>query len=114
MPSNATRFVPAYRFTLPADVTAFIDTHLLMLEDSTLAARPHQTDSYPPMQCRWALKLLGPSRQVFDDMEDPYLRSRKDDVDHVVHRIQRICWLMGTSGADMTSSRLEAHCGGRG
>jgi phosphotransferase system enzyme I (PtsI) len=28
--------------------------------------------------------------QVFEDMDDPYLRTRKDDVEHVVRRVQRI------------------------
>ncbi|MFO1421266.1 MAG: hypothetical protein U1F59_10110 [Candidatus Competibacteraceae bacterium] len=28
--------------------------------------------------------------QVFEEMDDPYLRTRKDDVDHVVRRVLRI------------------------
>ncbi|NJN46733.1 MAG: phosphoenolpyruvate--protein phosphotransferase [Candidatus Competibacteraceae bacterium] len=94
--------------TLPADVTAFIDTHLLMLEDSTLASAPIKLIRTRRCNAEWALKLQRDLVvQVFDDMEDPYLRSRKDDVDHVVHRIQRILLANETGVADVISSRLE-------
>jgi len=37
----------------------------------------------------WALQLQSERLvQVFDEMEDPYLRTRKDDVLHIVKRIQ--------------------------
>jgi len=94
--------------TLPADVTAFIDTHLLMLEDSTLASAPIKLIRTRRCNAEWALKLQRDLVvQVFDDMEDPYLRSRKDDVDHVVQRIQRILLANETCVADVISSRLE-------
>ena len=74
-----------------ADIVEFIDTHILMLEDSTLTVAPeHFILSY---QCNaeWALKLQRDALvQVFEAMDDPYLRTRKDDIDHVVTRIQRI------------------------
>jgi len=44
----------------------------------------------------WALKMQRDAlAKVFDEMDDPYLRTRMDDVDHVVARIQRI--LIGAS-----------------
>jgi len=81
----------------PADITDFIDTHLLMLEDSMLTAAP--IDLIRDNQCNaeWALKSQRDAlAQVFDEMDDPYLRTRKDDVNHVVNRILRI--LIGKSG----------------
>jgi phosphotransferase system enzyme I (PtsI) len=94
--------------TLPADITAFIDTHLLMLEDSTLASAPIKLIRTRHCNAEWALKLQRDLVvQVFDDMEDPYLRSRKDDVDHVVHRIQRILLANEKGVTDVMSSRLE-------
>ena len=43
------------------------------------------------MRCNaeWALKLECDALvAVFDAMDDPYLRTRKDDVEHVVNRVQ--------------------------
>ena len=39
--------------------------------------------------------------QVFDEMDDPYLSTRKDDVLHVVQRIQKI--LVHGKGADLSA-----------
>lgn len=74
-----------------SDVTAFIDTHLLMLEDSALTTVP--LDFIREKQCNaeWALKMQRDAVvSVFDAMDDEYLRTRKDDVDHVVNRILRL------------------------
>ncbi len=74
-----------------ADIVEFIDTHLLMLEDSTLTAAPEQIIRDHLCNAEWALKLQRDALvRVFEEMDDPYLRTRRDDVDHVVNRIQRI------------------------
>lgn len=75
----------------PLDITAFIDTHLLMLKDSTLSVGPVHLIRTRQCNAEWALKLQRDSLiAVFDEMDDAYLRTRKDDVDHVITRIQRI------------------------
>lgn len=75
----------------PPDIAEFIDTHLLMLNDSTLAKVPLQIIAKQQCNAEWALKLQRDALvRVFDEMEDPYLRTRRDDVDHVVNTIQRI------------------------
>jgi phosphotransferase system enzyme I (PtsI) len=75
----------------PADITDFIDTHLLMLEDTLLIAAPVELIRRNQCNAEWALKSQRDAlAQVFDQMDDPYLRTRKDDVDHIVTRIQRI------------------------
>jgi len=75
----------------PSDIIAFIDTHLLMMEDSALAKAPIKIIKEKMCNAEWALKLQRDSLvKIFNDMEDPYLQTRKDDVDHVVGRIQRI------------------------
>ena len=75
----------------PRDIAAFIDTHLLMLEDAALSSVPIELIREHRCNAEWALKLQQDALvQVFDAMEDPYLRTRRDDVDHVVHRIQQI------------------------
>ena len=73
------------------DICAFIDTHLLMLEDSALANAPVKYIQNKHCNAEWALKLQRDALvAVFEAMDDPYLRTRKDDIDHVVNRIQRI------------------------
>jgi len=80
----------------PADITEFIDTHLLMLEDSMLTVAPVDLIRQSLCNAEWALKMQRDAlAKVFDEMDDPYLRTRMDDVDHVVARIQRI--LIGAS-----------------
>ena len=75
----------------PTDVAAFIDTHLLMLNDSLLAKAPLEIIRSQRCNAEWALKIQRDRIvQVFEDMDDEYLRTRKDDVDHVVARIHRI------------------------
>ncbi len=88
----------------PIDIASFIDTHLLMLDDRTIARKPIDIIRQRCCNAEWALKMQRDAVvQVFDAMDDPYLRTRKDDVDHVVCRIQRL--LMGpASGEDDTAS----------
>jgi len=74
-----------------SDIISFIDTHLLMLDDSTLSKVPVQLIRQHCCNAEWALKLQRDALvKVFDEMDDPYLRTRRDDVDHVVNSIQRI------------------------
>ena len=75
----------------PADVTSFIDTHILMLHDSSLSKVPVEMIRKRRCNAEWALQLQRDALiNVFDEMDDPYIRTRKDDVDHVVNRIHRI------------------------
>lgn len=75
----------------PADIYSFIDTHLLMLGDPTLYEAPIEIIEQSQCNAEWALQqqhdiLL----QVFEEIDDPYLQTRQDDVAHVVKRIQRV------------------------
>ncbi len=74
----------------PSDISAFIDTHLLMLEDSALAEAPLELIHLHCLSAAYALQIKRNALvKVFDEMDDPYLRTRKDDVDHVVNQIQK-------------------------
>lgn len=74
----------------PSDISAFIDTHLLMLEDSALAEAPLELVRIHCLSAAYALQVKRDALvKVFDEMDDPYLRTRKDDVDHVVNQIQK-------------------------
>ncbi|MEX2516331.1 MAG: phosphoenolpyruvate--protein phosphotransferase [Gammaproteobacteria bacterium] len=77
--------------TTSSDIAAFIDTHLLMLEDAALTHEPVALIKSQACNAEWALKLQRDALvSVFEEMDDAYLRTRKDDVVHVVNRILRI------------------------
>lgn len=92
--NNAKQQLRAIREHIPketsADIVAFIDTHLLMLEDAVLVQEPRRLIREAKNNAEWALKLQRDALvSVFEEMDDAYLRTRRDDVDHVVNRIQR-------------------------
>ena len=71
------------------EIAAFIDIHLLMLEDEAISKAPITYIREMRCNAEWALKLERDALvAVFDAMDDPYLRTRKDDVEHVVDRVQ--------------------------
>lgn len=71
------------------DIVVFIDTHLLMLEDPAFDEGTIANIKEYSCNAEWALQMQGERLvKVFDEMEDAYLRTRKDDVIHVVKRIQ--------------------------
>lgn len=83
-----------------ADITAFIDTHLLMLDDATIVKTPVELIRSTRCNAEWALKQQRDALvEVFEQMDDAYLRTRRDDVDHVINRIQRI--LLSTGQEDL-------------
>ncbi len=100
--------------TAPGDIAAFIDTHLLMLQDASFTEAPIHLIRSRRCNAEWALKIQHDLLvQVFEQMDDPYLRTRKDDVDHVVRRVQRIlvtddpAYLSDPDYTELASSRLE-------
>ena len=94
----------------PGNIASFIDTHLLMLEDSALTNEPIKTIRERQCNAEWALKLQRDSLvAVFEEMDDAYLRTRKDDVDHVVNRIQRILLDQGMSAHEVPDSHLDGY-----
>lgn len=94
----------------PTDVAAFIDAHLLMLEDSALALEPGRLIHELKCNAEWALKLQRDTLVgVFEEMDDPYLRTRKDDVDHVVDRVQRILLNQVPMKHEVPDSRMSGY-----
>ena len=91
----ASRELKAIKTRIPSDtkaeIAAFIDTHLLMLDDAALTTGALQAIRELRCNAEHALKLQRDEIvSVFDAMDDAYLRTRRDDVDHVVNRVQRI------------------------
>ena len=71
------------------DIAAFIDTHLLMLDDSAITKAPIKHIREEKRNAEWALKVQRDALvSVFEAMQDSYLRTRKDDIDHVVTAVQ--------------------------
>jgi phosphotransferase system enzyme I (PtsI) len=91
-----------------ADIAAFIDTHLLMLDDATIVTTPVEHIREYGCNAEWALKLQRDALvAVFEQMNDPYLRTRRDDVDHVINRIQRLLLDTGQGEARVDTDTLE-------
>ncbi|MCB1626744.1 MAG: phosphoenolpyruvate--protein phosphotransferase [Xanthomonadales bacterium] len=77
------------RGQLATELREFIDAHLLMLEDDMLAEGPLEYIRSRSVNAEWALKQTRDSLvAAFEAMDDDYLRSRLDDIDQVVSRIQ--------------------------
>ena len=67
------------------DISTFIDTHLLMLDDAAFTDEPARIIREKLCNAEWAVRLQRDALvAVFDEMDDSYLRTRKDDVDHVL------------------------------
>lgn len=93
-----------------ADIVEFIDTHILMLEDSTLTVAPEHLIVQYQCNAEWALKLQRDALvSVFEAMDDAYLRMRKDDIDHVVTRIQRTLINQHHEPEDTSDGRLAGY-----
>ncbi len=75
----------------PGEIAAFIDTHLLMLDDRSLTEAVVALIQAHRINAEAALKRQRDALiAVFEQMEDAYLRSRSEDVRHVSARILRI------------------------
>lgn len=96
--------------TTSADISSFIDTHLLMLEDSAFTQEAKTLIRARHYNAEWALKLQRDElAAVFEEMDDPYLRTRMDDIDHVVNRVQRILLKQSAPQHETPDSRLKGH-----
>ncbi|MGH1537333.1 MAG: phosphoenolpyruvate--protein phosphotransferase, partial [Gammaproteobacteria bacterium] len=75
----------------PKDVATFIDSHLLMVKDSMLRKVPIEIIQEQQCNAEWALKQQRDKLEaVFEQMEDDYLRTRLNDIEHVINLIQQI------------------------
>ena len=80
----------------PGELGAFIDTHLMILNDKSLSVLPKSIIENEKCNAEWAIKKQMDSVvNQFDQIEDQYLRERKQDVIQVVERVIKI--LLGHS-----------------
>ena len=74
----------------PAELSALLDVHLMLLRDETLTGATKQWIRGRHYNAEWALSAqLEVLARQFDEMEDEYLRERKADLEQVVERLLR-------------------------
>jgi phosphotransferase system enzyme I (PtsI) len=79
--------VPA---TAPAEIAAFINLHLMILNDSNISVAPRRTIQTEHCNAEWALKVQADAVAAqFDEIEDEYLRERRADVIQVAERVMK-------------------------
>lgn len=92
----------------PHDITQFIDTHLLMLDDPVLYEDTVSHIRARLCNAEWALQVqVERIVKIFDEMDNAYLKTRKDDIIHVTERIQRC--LMGEPEINHADEKLGSH-----
>jgi phosphotransferase system enzyme I (PtsI) len=74
----------------PHELAAMLDVHLMLLQDDMLSDGVKHWITNRLYNAEWALTTqLEQIARQFDEMEDPYLRERKADLEQVVERILR-------------------------
>ncbi|MGA9343020.1 MAG: phosphoenolpyruvate--protein phosphotransferase [Rhodanobacteraceae bacterium] len=93
---------------LAHEVGEFIDAHSLILEDHEFNAGLVDMVRIGRFRASAALKLQRDRLvAVFDAMDDPYLRSRREDIDHVIGRVQSAL----TRGASAEERKIASRVG---
>ena len=83
---------------VPGEFGAFLDVHWMILNDATLSEAPKKMILEQRCNAEWALtQQMGVLVDQFDQIEDAYLRERKQDIVQVGERVLKR--LMGKPGA---------------
>jgi phosphotransferase system enzyme I (PtsI) len=78
----------------PTEFGAFLDLHGMILGDASLSQAPRDLIRSRRCNAEWALvQQMEKLTDRFDEIDDPYLRERKADVQHAVERVLKA--LMG-------------------
>ena len=91
---NAKQQLQSTRELVPAamreEIGSFIDSHLLMLDDVLLTETPSTLIRTERCNAEWALQqTMEQLTAVFEQMDDAYLRTRRNDVEQVIQKIQK-------------------------
>jgi phosphotransferase system enzyme I (PtsI) len=74
----------------PAELAAILDVHQMLLQDEALVGAASDGVRQRHYNAEWALSAqLEVLARQFDEMEDPYIRERKADLEQVVERLLR-------------------------
>ena len=80
----------------PTELGAFIDVHVLILSDPMISEAPLDIIRSRHYNAEWALVTqIDELSAQFDEIEDEYLRERKQDIQQVAERVLKV--LMGTA-----------------
>jgi phosphotransferase system enzyme I (PtsI) len=72
----------------PAEFEAFLNLHRMILDDSALSQAPRELIRTRRCNAEWALvQQMEKLTDRFDEIDDPYLRERKADVQQAVERV---------------------------
>jgi phosphotransferase system enzyme I (PtsI) len=72
----------------PGEFATFINLHRMILEDSSLSQAPRELIRERRTNAEWALvQQMETLVAQFEEMEDPYLRERRQDIEQVVERV---------------------------
>jgi len=94
----------------PAEIGAFIDVHALILSDPMISDVPLDIIRTRHYNAEWALVTqIDELSAQFDEVEDPYLRERKADIQQVGERVLKV--LTGTAttlpvASDATAAQM--------
>jgi phosphotransferase system enzyme I (PtsI) len=81
----------------PHEIGAFVNLHRMILDDSSLSQAPRELIRERRYNAEWALvQQMEKLVEQFEEMEDPYLRERRDDIQQVVERVLKA--LLGGHG----------------
>jgi len=95
--------VPA---TAPAEMSAFLNLHVMILDDAHLSRVPRELIRARRCNAEWALmQQMEMLAQQFEEIEDAYLRERKSDIVQVVERVLKA--MLGTGHAPTAPSHEE-------
>ncbi len=90
----------------PAELPAFLDMHLLILDDNMIDEEPKRLIREQRCNAEWALtQQMEALVARFNEIEDAYLRSRQEDVVQVVQRVLKT--LVGHPGTAVPETTAE-------
>ncbi len=91
-----------------AEFDAFLDLHLMILEDDHISKMPREMIGREHCNAEWALKVqMDELVEHFEAFDDAYLRERKTDVMQVVERVLKT--LTGQPGHEPPSANHETN-----
>ena len=90
----------------PAEMKAILSLHAMLLNDSNLSAVPRELIGSRRCNAEWALVLqMDYLVAQFEEMDDPYLRERKQDIVQVVERVLKAMLGTGHAPAEPSSEK---------
>jgi len=90
----------------PAEIGAFLNVHRMILDDANISQVPRDLIRTRRCNAEWALvQQMDSLVAQFEEIEDPYLRERKNDIVQVVERVLKA--MLGSANAPATPTHEE-------